>query len=145
MTSIEQQALALVNEVRAICRSGNLTDALSHQVADALESAIERAEVERQAHAATAEGILKTHEVFKQDVSDFASGVRAYMQCVKALAWDQECARFIIPAPVDPLVEVFGEFSSTPGSSSLCSTVDRVAAFRKALAARGLKIVEADA
>lgn len=126
MTSIEKQALALINEVAAERDETGLTDVNrnTYTIEEALCRAIER------------------HEAFKQEVSDFASGVRAYMQCVKALAWDQECARFIIPVPVDPLVEAYIEaFPGTP----LENAREECAAISAILAARGLKIVEDDA
>lgn len=126
MTPTEQQALALINEVR------------EERNCIARESIAQEVYAEDEALCR----LIERHEAFKQEVSDFASGVRAYMQCVKALAWDQECARFIIPAPVDPLVEVYIEaFPGTP----LENAREECAAISAILAARGLKIVGADA
>lgn len=87
MSPIEQQALALINEVRA---------------AEGFEdSTLARAEEFYDTTFPILCLLIERQEAFKRDVSDFASGVRAYMQYVKALAWDQECARFIIPPPLD--------------------------------------------
>ena len=73
MTEIEKKALALVNEV--LVEWGALRKAVevpknSDAFARALLRAIEKHEADKAAHAATVEGILKSHEAYKQEVSD---------------------------------------------------------------------------
>lgn len=86
---------------------------------------------------------LERREAFKQEVSDAVEDAdeRCGHDAIRRAFVQGALGRFILPKP-DPLIEVFEEFSSTPGSSNFCSTVERVAAFRNALAERGLKIVE---
>lgn len=119
MTPIEQQALALINEV--LIERGKVTvesDCISREQQDYDEilcRAIER------------------HEAFKQDVSEAIVG-EGY--CAKDKY--TPLARFIIPAPVDPLVEVLDKALGL-------AEPEYAVELRAALADRGLKIVEADA
>lgn len=127
MTEIERKALALVNEVQAERNHTGSPWNSPTILSEALDRAIER------------------HEAYKQEVSD------AVEQAVEFLGRQSEkhprgrlaiaLARFILPKPVDPLVEAlweafpisFAEVPMCPGDSDK---------FRAALAARGLKIVE---
>lgn len=76
---IEQRALELVKQ-----HGG--------QYGPALEAAIEAGDAERAAH-----------DAFRQEVSEFALGVKEYMASVGALTWQQDCDRFIIQPKTDPL------------------------------------------
>lgn len=131
MTEIEKKALALVNEVLA--EWGVLKNAVevpknSDAFARALLRAIEKHEADKAAHAATVEGILKSHEAYKQEVSD---AVKSYLSGSRS-----SCVldRFIIAKP-DPLTAVLAECDWL-NSPTLATD------FRAALAKRGLKIVE---
>lgn len=111
MSEIEQKALALVNEVAAergeipcyeIWRNELATD-------EALCRAIEQNEADKAAHAATVEGILNSHEAFRQEVSD---AVEAYNDLWRNRTPGRDefmghFRRFVLPKP-DPLVEDFG-------------------------------------
>ena len=112
-------------------------------------AAQERAKIEadKAAHAATIEGILKSHEAFKQEVSDAVEHCRA---CSDPAAWTRikfELERFIIAKPVDPLVEIVDKVALdlhiTGASTFHTFRSDGFRnALREALAKRGLKIVE---
>lgn len=131
MTEFEKKALALVNEVAA--ERGTeypCVDRRNDARWEALCRAIEQHEVDKAAHAATVEGILKAHEAYKQEVSD---AVESYFRVVPRPRDILE--RFIIPKPVDPLVEAMVECGF--GDSS--NAADDI---RAALAKRGFKIVE---
>ena len=94
--------------------------------------AIEKHEADKAAHAATVEGILNSHEAFRQKVSDAVEHCRA---CSDPEAWTRikfELDRFIIRKP-DPLADAWIEATgNTAGMEPL----------NEALAKRGLKIVE---
>lgn len=118
--TIEQKALALVNEVRAEW-GGNWaprTKPFSHEAFKALCRAIEQ------------------HEAFRQEVSEAAE--RLLKIVARQRPWLEsdadQFASFIIPQP-DPLVEVMNAWWDADGYAS-------IETFRAALAARGLKIVE---
>ena len=132
MTEIEKKALALVNEVRADRGCHPISENFTHATAEALCRAIEQHEADKAAHAATIEGILKSHEAFRQKVSDAVEHCRAYSD---PEAWTRikfELERFIIPKP-DPLADAWIEATgNTVGMEPL----------NEALAKRGFKIVE---
>jgi len=87
MTDIERKALALLNEVR---REENLLDAdLAYMKRHYCFTALCRA--------------IEQHEAFRREVSD---AVEAYLGAAIPLAsHDGRLRQFIIPKPVDPLVE----------------------------------------
>jgi hypothetical protein len=132
MTEIEKKALALVSEVLGVRLS--LFERSDSHIHEALCRAIEKHEADKAAHAATVEGILNSHEAFRQKVSDAVEHCRA---CSDPEAWTRikfELERFIIPKP-DPLVAAMAECGVDPFES----WADQL---REALAKRGLKIVE---
>jgi hypothetical protein len=135
MNDIEQKALALVNEVeleRALERAADSYDSINRimrglDMDEALCRAIEQHEADKAAHTATIEGILKSHEAFRQEVSDelIAQG---FINAPIGIG------RFIIPAPKpDPLVEAL---------KNMDVVMERLEAFRAALEARELEIRE---
>ena len=94
MTEIEQKALALVNEVMAELEMP-LHTAFYRNVNWA-NMALYRA--------------IEQHEAFRQEVSEFALGVKGYMASVKAMAWQSDCDEFILPKPkTDPLEKALEE------------------------------------
>ena len=119
MTDIEQKALALVRDV-----ADGYEDVSIHHVhnAKALRSALCRA--------------IEQHEAFKQDVSEFALGVKGYMASVKAMAWQSDCDEFIIAKP-DPLVDAW--LDAFPGNH-IDDAREECAKISAALAARGLEV-----
>ena len=126
MTPIEQQALALINEVRNARGDPHIPscDRKWNGGIEALCRALERAEVEREAY-----------EAFKRDVSNA-------VETAKRIYGDQptldRLKDFIIPEPVDPLVEVLDFLEQI----NWVDNTEIAKAFRKALDARGLEIVE---
>jgi len=130
MTPIEQQALALINEV-ALERGASHPSAL-----------LDRAFVENEVICR----LIERHEAFKQEVSK---------ELVEAGYCPRDkltpLARFILPKPADPLVEAMQDAAigaaAAMGLKLTGYNVEQEAAdrLRKALAARGLKIVEDDA
>ena len=137
MTEIEKKALALVNEV--LVEWGVMKNAVevpknSDAFARALLRAIEHHEADKAAHAATIEGILKAHEAYKQEVSDALVWYFGSKEgCVSDALRD-----FILPKP-DPLVEAVGEAMQ---EHEVYSKYELTESLHKALAKRGLKIVE---
>ena len=136
MTEIEKKALALVNEVQEFdcCVSTIYHVHNGKLLRQALCRAIEKHEADKAAHAATIEGILNSHEAYRQKVSDAVEHCRA---CSDPEAWTRikfELERFIIAKP-DPLVEALWE-------AGFAHNKDTAANLREALAKRGLKIVE---
>lgn len=123
MTDIELKALALLNEVEAerstpdwedVCRS-SLTSS------EALCRAIER------------------HEAFRQEVSD---AVEHLLDGPVGLGTaSSHLKRFILPKPVDPLVEVLTDISGEGGFDNYDHMAHRL---HQALAARGLEIREVE-
>lgn len=79
---------------------------------------------------------IEQHEAFRQEVSEFASGVQDYMRCCKAMGWDSECNRFIVAKP-DMLAEIVEEAWAWRNPD-----IDVTENLRTALAARGLEIRE---
>ena len=137
MTEIEKKALALVNEV--LVEWGVLKKAVevpknSDAFARALLRAIEHHEADKAAHAATVEGILNSHEAFRQDVSDALVEYFGPKDLNVILA-GHLLERFVLPEP-DPLVEAIREMALSDADQR---DADRL---RVALAKRGLKIVE---
>lgn len=112
MTEIEQKALALVNEVAFGDEPWTLDDVRGGFVFKALCRAIEQ------------------HEQFKREVSD------AIERCMLGPVAEERLSPFILPKPVDPLVEVAEELRET-----YCATgADWAKATRAALAKRGLEV-----
>ena len=123
MTEIEQKALALVNEVTFGDEPWTLDDVRGGFVFKALCRAIEQ------------------HEAFKREVSDAVH--LAIDRCghdgLRAGHINEYLGRFILPKPKpDPLVEAVNEAFPHVNVEFL---TDRL---RKAIEARGLKIVEAE-
>ena len=114
MTDIAQKALALINEILKERRIGGDCDTI-YRATDATDEALCRA--------------IEQHEAFRQEVSEFALGVREYMACCNVLGWQGECDNFIITKP-DPLAEAMLEIGVIPNAPAL----------RAALEARGLTI-----
>lgn len=127
--SIEKQALALVNEVSASRTVTNLS-----WCPPLAKNALCRALEQKAA-------LQAEFDQHKRDVSD------AVEQHIRMT--DEDCSsiwrsvtrgnlsRFILPKPVDPLVEAMNELE-------WCNTDQLANDLRKAIAARGLKIVEAE-
>lgn len=117
MTPIEQQALALVNEIyreKVDVAQGWFQRTLENKYGEALCRAIER------------------HEAFKREVSD---AVFNYFQTETEEAHHHLCS-FIVPKPVDPVREIMDMIRNMADDSDI---EDRI---RKALAARNLEITE---
>ena len=125
MTDIEKKALAIANEVRhevgypPVTTITNFTNCLSDKI---LCRAIEQ------------------HEAFKQEVSDAVSGYMEEDYRRKNGKRVESLLQFIIDKP-DPLVEVMKDVWTTHNQLPGLET-DHAKQLRKALAARGLKIVE---
>ena len=113
MTEIEQKALALVNAERA--QRGLMPVTLCWFQATVMFPVICRA--------------IKQHEAFKREVSD---AVEASMLSVEA---EHRLRRFILPKPVDPLVEVLA-------ANWVTATQVDADYIRAALAKRGLEVRE---
>ena len=122
MTEIEQKALALVNGVRL----EDCCDPLSLGVIEnnygfiALCRAIEQ------------------HEQFKREVSDVAEGILNCTNINKRYGACLTLNRFILPKPVDPLVEACTEAHGHGYHDTEAAFADQL---RAALAKRGGKIV----
>ena len=114
MTEIEQKAMALLNE----CGWGgaHLKRAWNPRY-EALCRAIEQ------------------HEAFKRDVSD------AIQSCMLGPVAEERLSPFILPKPVDPLVEAW--LDAFPGNHREDS-VEECEKIRAALAKRGLEVREID-
>jgi hypothetical protein len=123
MPTIEERALALVNEVAGFdyLIAGDVMDDDRDYMLKALCRALE-------AHDAT----LAEFEAFRRDVSDAVEFDKANYEglCFPRLS------RFILPKPVDPLVEAIREASVSDADDGDASRL------RAALAKRGLKLVE---
>ena len=114
MTETEKKALALVNEV-----SDGFHDVASIydiHTAKALRSALCRA--------------IEQHEAFKRDVSD------AIQSCMLGPVAEERLSPFILPKPVDPLVEALREVVGDG-----YTLTEEAKALRAALAKRNAKIV----
>jgi len=127
MTEIEKQALALLNEVRAERGDSPRTECSRNWngLAETLCRAIER------------------HEAFRREVSDAVEAFNKRWASAKLRSEDWEVLlRFIIAKP-DPLADAVQEvWHYANGCEHMAPA--RAAELHKALAARGLKIVEAD-
>ena len=108
MTEIEQKALALVNEVTG--HNWEPRESAGLPYFKVLCRAIEQ------------------HEAFKREVSDEIAKLGCWPDTVNL-------QRFILPKPVDPLVEAWNDMlrDSKPGE-------DRLEVFRAALAKSGLEV-----
>lgn len=123
MTETERKALALVNEVRA-----------RQEWREEFMAFLDRRDAPENEALCLA---IERHEAFRKEVSDAVEAAkRVYGGHLEAF---DQLERFILPKPVDPLVEALqavDEFASP-------TWVERIAPqLRAALAARGLKIVE---
>lgn len=81
---------------------------------------------------------IEQHEAFKREVSDAAVEYNEHGAQSGWLGFDH----FIIPKPVDPLVEVIADYKRTKGTGEYATNKDMANALRAALAARGLEIRE---
>lgn len=118
MTPIEQQALALINEVR-VERSQPFDAAIMRSVVS-VEEALCR--------------LIERHEAFRREVSD---ALRSYFGSQVDDVAQGFLGRFIFPEPVDPFDKAFDDAVNS------CRSGDSLKdALRQALAARGLEIVE---
>ena len=135
MKNIEQKALALVNEAaEGLYYEPDDFETERRDVFKALCRAIEQHEFTKAAHAATIEGLLKSHEAFRQEVSD---AVYAYVHATGGGVDEWENLKsLIIPKPKpDPLAQVLEDIGW--GSDE-----EEVGNLRAALEARGLEIRE---
>ena len=76
---------------------------------------------------------IEQHEAFRQEVSDALEKRGFYID-------DRDLGGFIIPKPVDPLVEVIADYKRTKGTGEYATNKDMADALRAALAARGLEV-----
>ena len=119
MTEIEQKALALVNEVIQEVSSNTLARLDPYSLA---HEAVRRA--------------IEQHEAFKREVSD------AIQSCMLGPVAEERLSPFILPKPVDPLVDAIQEADEVETGWARAS--DYAEHLRAALAKRGLKIVEVE-
>ena len=131
MPTIEERARDLLNEAAvkrgSFCRWGNGDTRSSNSYTEALCRALE-------AHDAT----LAEFEAFKREVSDEAERILNCTNVNKRYAACLSLSRFIIPKPVDPLVEAVKDC----GYAKLDAIEPEFAAdLRAALAKRGGRIV----
>lgn len=128
MTEIEQKALALVNEIAATRgTSWPCVDRANDSRWEALCRLIEQ------------------HEAFRQEVSDAAELARAgTVECGHSETWWalEPLDRFILPKPVDPLVEAMRDACGAQGMETKHTPVELTEHLRAALAKRGLQIVD---
>ncbi len=132
MTDIEAKALALLNEIELERGATPYSKLNRHGGAEALCRAIEQHEFTKAAHAATIEGVLKSHEAFRQEVSD---KVDAYVYGSGKDGVDEweNLKSLIIPKPKpDPLERLLSVTSSLVDKETL----------RDRLEAEGLEIRE---
>lgn len=128
MPTIEERALALVYEVKSTASEWFWTTRRTPSV-EALCRALEALDAERAAHAQ-----------FRQEVSDDLLGY--FGEDDLALGKTGRFRRYIIPKPVDPLVEVLGTMLRRRTFEPAAEVVaDEAAWLRAALAKRGLKLV----
>lgn len=83
---------------------------------------------------------IEQHEAFRQEVSDAVVKATHTMAAGKLVEASGILAAFIIPKPVDPLVEVIADYKRTKGTGEYATNKDMAAALRAALAARGLEV-----
>ena len=110
--TIEQKALALVNEAHPYTHWNDIRDVGQQPLTKALVRAIEQ------------------HEAFRQEVSDAVVAAKAYYEVPM-----YDLSAFIIAKPVDPLVEALEETSGTN------DPVEWANRFYAAIEKRGGKIV----
>lgn len=85
--------------------------------------------------------LIERHEAFRQEVSEAVAALNYKRWSGDGLSSQDvdDLVKFIIPGPVDPFDKAFDDAVNS------CRSGDSLKdALRKALAARGLKIVEAD-
>ena len=126
--TIEQKALALVNEVRAESR-GSCADRqhLRHADMEELEAALRRA--------------IEQHEAFRQEVSDAVKDTKFMVEThcdTEALVLVSNRLNRFITAKPDPLVEAIDEVDTGPIWDG---TQDYANKIRAAIEKRGGKIV----
>lgn len=128
MPTIEERALALVNEVR---KERGLTPWYegrgSREDSSLLEAFCRTLE--------TLDATLAEFEAFKREVSD---AVEDYYGEYRKDLMHPLLRRFILPKPVDPLVEAVREAMDADNETTVQFTND----LRASLAKRGLKLVE---
>lgn len=128
MTPIEQQALALINEIyreKGDVAQGWFQRTLENKYGEALCRAIER------------------HDAFKREVSDAVEDATADWSgdpCEGAIAV-QNLKRFILPKPVDPLMEALRDVREV-FEGAFEDGQQEADYFRELLAARNLEIRE---
>lgn len=124
MTDTEQKALALVNEANGgPYRRYVLFDRSASAITEALCRSIE-------AHEAT----KAEFEAFRREVSD------AVEEMLSEHTSPHKMKRFILPKPVDPLVEVLTEVLGKPMPGCERAAQTRAEALRTALHKRGLEV-----
>lgn len=131
MPTVEERALALVNEVRAE-RShppiySSFIDRANYSFFEALCREIETLDAERAAHAQFRQEVSDRVEAFNKRWTGAGESHSDFMSLF---------SRFILPKPVDPLVEAIREASVSDADDGDASRL------RAALAKRGLKLVE---
>jgi hypothetical protein len=125
MPTIEERAVLLLNEAaESLGSTSRWCSRTGSPSVEALCRALE-------AHDAT----LAEFEAFKREVSDAVNGFERYCT-VTDTPFPADLFRFIIPKPVDPLVDAIREASVSDADSR---DAERL---RAALAKRGLKLVE---
>ena len=117
MQTVEERALALVNAVQEL---------RGHPPLARFRSDTTMAEALMQS--------IKAHDAFKQEVSDAVNGFERYCT-VTDTPFPTDLSRFILPKPVDPLVEAIREASVSDADDGDASRL------RAALAKRGGRIV----
>jgi len=127
--TIEQQALALVNDVSGTCYT-HLAQAYEHEVLKALRAALERHEAFRQE---VSEAVTETLQIAGQVEVSLGSAVLTRMR--------NRLSRFIIAPPVDPVEQTLRDMLARRGIPFEEDVVSDEAAFlRAALAKHGLVI-----
>jgi len=128
MPTIEERVVLLLNEAAESLGSSSrwLGRTRTTPSVEALCRALEALDAERAAHAQ-----------FRQEVSDEIE------RCILSDFTKERLSRFIIPKPVDPLVEVLDTMLRRRTFEPAAEVVaDEAAWLRAALAERGLKLVE---
>ena len=130
----EQEALALVNEVRTeypLVSSGGASNL-------ALRRAIERHKTDIADLQAEYEEVCKLHEAFRQEVSYAVERVLLYHNAhagyaaVSVADIKGQLARFIIAKPLDPLAQAWREaWPGTPEENAIAETGLLLAAIEK--------------
>ena len=132
VNEIERKALAWINQV-AVERGGNPVDSFDFEL-DVIGLALIRA--------------IEQHEAFRQEVSDAVVKATHTMAAGKLVEASGILAAFILPKPVDPLVEAAQEVAENAARKMGIELTARAVEaewaedLRAALTKRGLKIVE---